>query len=180
MEKLIATIAALTIALTATAWAGELLPIEQAIDALNPRLSPRQNARYARAVFAASQETHIDPLLLVALGYRESGWRPDIERGRVRGRLGELGIMQVMPGGIALRWARGCSQSQARCSVMTGARYLAWLRDDFCPGSTWRWLAGYSRSRCLSEEESRRARDVLVARRIYCSVAADCDATWPE
>ena len=179
MERIAATIAIVIAVLATTVWAGELLPIEQQIEALNPRLGPRQIARYARAVYAASQETRIEPAILVAVGYRESGWRPDIERGRIRGRRGETGIMQVMPGGVALQWARGCRQTQARCSVRTGARYLAWLRDEVCPGSTWRWLAGYSRSRCLSEEEARRAHDVLAARRIYCSISPDCDSSWP-
>lgn len=139
-----------------------------AVSRLQPRLDADAARQWAEAIEHAARPHRLDPILIAALVMRESSYDPDVAEGRRVGSRGEVGVMQVMPGGAALLFAPPrCSQAEAWCSLATGCGYLAYQRDHACPGSTWRWVAAYGRSRCPSEAEARedtatrRARDLF-------------------
>jgi len=147
------------------AWGEEAdAPTAAVIQTLSPRVSDERADRLAVWFDESADRYLLDVRLLVALAYRESGFRA-----KAIGPTGAIGIMQTKPGGAALRWApRGCrDQYRPRCSIATGAGYLAALRDEICPGSWWRWIASYRYSRCLSEAEARRDRGARRARELY-------------
>ena len=152
-------------------------PLVAAVRQLQPALGAESVAGYAATIREAGARTDLDPLLLLAVAYRESSLHPDVARCRRTGARGEQGVMQVMPGGYALRWAPdGCDQCEPVCSIHTGARFLAALREH-CGGSTWRWVAAYGHRRCPSEERARADRSTVRARAIYQGIGGE---SWDE
>jgi hypothetical protein len=145
--------------------------LEDVLVEMQPRLTEDAVDAYARAFRKAGTESEVRPALVAVIAFRESSFFPAIAECRQLGSLGELGIMQVMPRGRALRYAPdGCrDQCRAGCSIRTGAAYLAACRD-WCPGSTWRWVAAYGRRRCPTEAEAREDRATKRAKRIWDSV----------
>jgi len=160
------------------AW-GEARPrTAVAVARLAPHLSAARAREIGGAIDAAASAAGLDPVLVAAIAARESSFRPSVLDGTVRGARGEVGIMQVLPGGAALRHApSGCDQTELACSLATGCGYLAWLRDEGCPGSQWRWVAAYGRRRCPSEAEARQDAATLRARDYYRRVGG---AAWRE
>jgi hypothetical protein len=155
----------------------------QALRELQPSVSREGAAILGREIDLAARANKLDPLLLVAIGYRESSWLRSVTLGHRRGSLGEVGAFQVH--GYGLRFAprvngKRCSQGEPACSIRTGARFLAHIRDEICQGSQWRWVAGYGRRSCPSEAQARRDKATLRARRIYCRIRSDCQARWPQ
>ena len=59
------------------------------------------DTKYRDEIVAASRRHGLDPDLVRALVFRESRFNP-----RARGSRGEVGLMQVLPGGAAADWAR--------------------------------------------------------------------------
>jgi hypothetical protein len=120
-----------------------------------------ERATELASVFQAAASRHkLDPLLLVAISFRESSLRRSVEERRKLGALGELGLMQSH--GAALRFRPAdCDRRLvgARCQVETGAAFLSEARRQ-CGGSWWRWVAAYGMRACPSEE---RARDMVGA-----------------
>lgn len=152
-------------------------PVAAAVRQLQPALGAPSVAGYATTLRDAGEHTDIDPLLLLAVAYRESSLHPDVARCRRTGARGELGLMQVMPSGYALTFAPdGCDQCDPVCSIHTGARFLASLREH-CGGSTWRWVAAYGHRRCPSEERARGDRSTVRARAIYDQIGG---SAWDE
>jgi len=130
-----------------------------------------QRANRLAAVFAEAGRRHNhDPLLLVAIAFRESSLAVDVEEHRRRGALGEGGLMQVH--GAALR-ARPhycpLPLPDAECQVQTGAAWLAYARAA-CGGSWWRWVAAYGLGACPSEERAREHAAARVAHRYYTRI----------
>jgi len=149
--------------------ANEPEPVALGIMRLQPGLDATGATAWSRAIRREANARQLDPLIVVALVMRESSFHPDVAEGRRRGRLGEVGALQVMPGGYAMRFAPpDCrDQTDARCSIATGCAYLAHLRDHACPGSTWRWVAAYRWRTCPSEDAARRDRGALRLRELY-------------
>lgn len=145
------------------------ISIESAIIVLQPRYKTSDKYKtvleLSDAFRAAGKESKIDPFLLVAISSRESSIIPGVV-----GSLGERGLMQVH--GVALS-ARPdeCSDLLASisCQVRTGARWLAWARDQ-CPGPTERWLSAYGRSRCPSLTVARNDRGVRIVKSRYIKI----------
>jgi hypothetical protein len=140
-----------------------------AVRRLQPAASEDRAAELAGVFVAAGRETNVEPLLLLAIAMRESSLHPAVEARTRRGSRGEVGLMQVHPSGPAIRLRPAdCDEDLdgARCQVRTGARFLAFVRDH-CPGSTWRWVAAYGRSRCPSETEARADRNAAIAAGYY-------------
>ena len=59
------------------------------------------DGKYSSEIAAAARKHGLDPALVRAVIYQESGFDP-----RKRGRAGEIGLMQVLPSGAAAEWAR--------------------------------------------------------------------------
>jgi membrane-bound lytic murein transglycosylase MltF len=73
-------------------------PLVAAVRQLQPALGAESVAGYAATIREAGARTDLDPLLLLAVAYRESSLHPDVARCRRTGARGEQGVMQVMPG----------------------------------------------------------------------------------
>ncbi|MCK9355618.1 MAG: hypothetical protein M0R22_00495 [Dehalococcoidia bacterium] len=158
---------------SAEAEEGESYEVIAAILALQPATTPERAARLAGIFAGAGHETRIDPLLLVAIAMRESSLREDVEQLKRLGRRGERGLLQLMPRGVALSHrpeACGPELEGAHCQVYAGAMWLAHLRDEQCPGSTWRWVAAFGWSRCPNEHEARADRNANIAASYYAQV----------
>lgn len=137
---------------------------------LQPLTIDRRAELLGAIVDSVSAQLDFDPLLIVALAFRESRWHPSIERGEKVGRHGEHGLMQVNPRNhkaIAMR-PGGCSEtlqpepgfgdsfgvSAAECQIVTGARWLAYVRE-VCPSdSPWPWVYAYKHGQCPSESRA--------------------------
>lgn len=142
-----------------------------AIMILQPNLSAKQTKNYATAFDIISKDTETDPLLLAVIAQRESSYQHNVV-----GRRGEIGLMQIMPRGVARRFSK-CDIRRPYCNIKTGARYLAFVRRE-CPGTRWRWVAAYGWSRCPSEREARRDTATQRAYNLYCSVNSKCSNIW--
>ena len=144
---------------------GGELAVRTAITTLQPRHTPEVAAAYAGLFLRAADEHELDPLLLVAIAFRESSLISG-----VRGALGERGLLQVH-GAALLGRPSECSAEllTTSCELRTGAAWLAHSRD-VCPGTMWRWVTAYGHGRCLSEAASRQTRGTAVARRYYVQV----------
>lgn len=153
--------------------------IEEVVDAivvLQPATDSPRATKLARVFVEAGQTTEVDPLLLVAIAMRESSLREDVERLERFGSRGERGLMQAHGAALRLRPERCTSDLEgAWCQVMTGARWLAYVRDR-CPGSPWRWVAAYGMSRCPTEQQAGMDASTRRARTLYARVGGD---RWP-
>ena len=134
----------------------------------------------ALAIDGAAREWDIDPMVAVAIAFRESAFASDVGHGRKRGDLGEVGWFQIYPHGAAQReCGGGCPQRESDCNTATAMCWLARRRDE-CGADPWRWVAAYGRrGRCPSARLSRTMPEVRAARDIYCRLVADCAAGWP-
>jgi len=139
----------------------------EAVETLQPAHPPAVAASWAGIFFEAGRETGIDPLLLVAIGFRESSLR-----GAVEGALGELGAMQLH--GIAtLHRPRGCDLQDIGCNVRGGAAYLQFCRAH-CNDERWSvWVGAYGMSRCPTIDEAEASRSVRRARNIYEQIGGE-------
>jgi hypothetical protein len=160
-----------------------LRAVSQGIRTLQPAADLERADTLAVVFGNAGQRNKVDPLLLVAISFRESSLLESVESRRIRGNLGELGLMQCHGKALQFRPA-DCSHHLvgARCQVETGAAYLAEARRQ-CGGSWWRWIAAYGMGHCPSESYARTVRGAQRACRYYsriggkrwsgCEVAAE-------
>jgi soluble lytic murein transglycosylase len=85
--------------------------------------------RYDSEILRVSQQYRIDPALVKAVVWRESKFNP-----RVRGRVGEIGLMQIRPG-AAQEWAQTVARQRTfsgnlfepETNLEVGAWYLSKL-----------------------------------------------------
>lgn len=136
---------------------------------LGPRPDAAGVGRLAPVFEAEAQREGVDPRLVVAVAFRESSLRA-----RAVGDAGELGIMQIKPGGQA-RWrCRGLRwRTRVRDNIRCGVRILAFARRQ-CPGRGPRaWLRIYNGTRGCGP--SRYARRVL---RILKRAGGNPRAAW--
>lgn len=100
----------------------------------------------AAVLLAEALAAGVDPALAGAVAAHESAYRQS-----AIGRHGELGVMQVLPTGRALRWCRpeladlGALRPNVRCGLKLLRRALAVCRDDW--GAA---LTHYNGGRCAS------------------------------
>jgi hypothetical protein len=140
------------------------------------------------AICAASTAYDINPLLAVAVAFRESSLLPQVGLGGRNGARGERGYFQVMPGGAAEAFRPGeCSQHEPRCNAFTALGYMASLRQQsslagYGKGGllTWVYLGAYGRSTGIpSLEEAVEFTELHRARATFCRIEEECDEVWP-
>jgi hypothetical protein len=139
--------------------------------------------RLTDAICDASSETGIDPLLALAVAFRESSLNPEVGLGKRNGKRGERGYFQVLPGSPAERFAPGkCFQHEPSCNATAALRYMKHLQGVEVCGSDdpWVWLAAYGAGRCPPAEESREWPGMKQARRLFCDLDKSCGDVWPE
>lgn len=135
--------------------------VATAIRHLQPAHGAAVAAAWGSVIWEAGVEVDIDPLLLVALAFRESS----LTEGVV-GTRGELGPMQLH--GAALRYRPGrCDPREIECSIRGGAAVLQWWRAE-CGEVPWsRWVGAYGLGRCPGIDEAEGLQSVRRARALY-------------
>jgi len=123
--------------------------------------TPALRARAATAavlIVHAAERERVDPMLLAAVVVKESSARPD-----VRGRAGEIGMGQILPGRVSRRICAGLDLWHPPDNVRCAARYLRTARET-CGGRPRDFLIWHNTGRCSGP--SRYADRVLrIARR---------------
>ena len=103
------------------------------VDGWSSRL-PAAAQAWAPAIDRAAEEAGIDPRLLAAMVWQESGFRPDAVS-----KSGAIGMTQLMPATAA---ALGVDPANPVENLRGGARYLSWTIREF--GSVELGLAAYN------------------------------------
>lgn len=136
---------------------------------------------FTDAVCTISPAHQVDPLLAVALAFRESSLLPQVGLGEKNGQRGERGYWQVMPGGKAESFVSDeCSQHTPLCNAQSAFSYLAWLRERCQSDDLWVIVGAYGRGECPNQEQAREWAEVRIARRYYCDIDSLCEQRWPE
>jgi hypothetical protein len=147
------------------------------IQKLQPRLSSRAAWNIARRIILESDANNIDPYIPASIIMRESSFNHG-----VRGKRGEVGLMQIMPSSAPLRHARSigiqCSAEDVECNIQIGIAWLAQCRVNCDTDDPWIWIAAYGMKACPSDSKARRHVSSIRARRYLCDIA-DCDSIWP-
>ena len=114
-------------------------------------------ARYATIVVEESGavQPEIDPFLVVAIIYRESSFRPNVE-----GKRGEVGLMQIFPYGALVRTInKGVTKedlADARTNVRVGVSHLLFWQNECGTDDMTVWLSAYNSGRCRPNGYGRR------------------------
>lgn len=148
------------------------MTLESAIMALQPGINSDRSSRLASIFRISGKQNGFDPKFLVSIAFRESSLVSSIEERRRFGKSrNEIGLMQCHGAALTFRPVE-CSErlEGAYCQIETGTRYLAHIRDNVCPGSTWRILAAYGHGACLSERDARNDRGVKRVMRYYKAI----------
>lgn len=95
---------------------------------------PAAGRQWADEIEAAAGEAGLDPRLLAAMVWQESGFNPD-----AISPSGAIGLTQLMPATAA---GLGVDPGNAVENLVGGARYLSWAIDEF--GSIELGLAAYN------------------------------------
>jgi hypothetical protein len=103
-----------------------------------------QALKLTPVIVAESRAVRIDPLLVAVIISLESSFRHD-----VKGDIGEVGMMQVVPGGVC---ARGHDLTTPAGQIKAGVHCLK-LSRDVCGNDLTRILTMYASGRCVSKSK---------------------------
>lgn len=159
--------------------------IHTAIVKLHPNIDTERSRNLSKIIDEHARFTNTPhPNFIVAIIERESSFSRQVEIGAQYGRNGDIGLMQVMPRGVAIQHMRqsrnDCDQTDANCNIMTGAMWLQEVREQCNNEDPWVWMAAYGTNYCPSSKAARRFRSAKNARRIFCKITDDCETHWPE
>jgi len=119
--------------------------VAEIIGEVNEILTPEEVEEISQAIVHSAVAANVDPLLLTAMAITESRCRPEI-----RGRSGEYGMLQVMPG--TGKWIAGKlgyedwspeDMMDIRMNIEFSAYYLKVVTREF--GSTVKGVLAYNR-----------------------------------
>jgi len=115
---------------------------------------------YAQVIVEESQavQPEIDPFLVVAIIFRESSFRR-----KVKGKRGEVGLMQVMPRGTLTRSITTDDLTDVRANVRVGVGHLRYWQQE-CGGDMELWLSAYNAGKCKTTFYGR------SVRKLYCKI----------
>jgi len=157
--------------------------LQEAIAELQPWYRQEGNdralSRITEIISQAALENDIDPILAAAIAMRESSLMISVGEGA----LGEVGLFQVMPRGIARQVCpRRCDIRRPACNADTALCYLSFLRDYCGPQDTWIWMGAYGMSRCPTSEEARRMVFTRRTRNFVTQVVGEryTNEIWPD
>lgn len=152
--------------------------IARGIRLLQPTTDADRSTELSEVFLNAGKRNKLDPLLLVAISFRESSLLPSVENRRKLGTLGEYGLMQTHGAAINFRpvdcnhhllpvdGPMGKNASKAYCQVETGSAYLSHARKQ-CGGTWSRWIAAYGMGQCPTDRYAKTTRGVQRAYKYY-------------
>jgi soluble lytic murein transglycosylase-like protein len=102
----------------------------------------------------------IDPFLVVAIAYKESSFRA-----KIKGKRGEVGLMQVLPNGALTRTISKQPQLlDVRSNIRVGIGHLNYWQNKCGEKKMDVWISAYNAGRCTKTDYAKRIR------RVYCKV----------
>jgi len=120
-----------------------------------------QAEEYARIITEESQaiQPEVDPFLVVAIIFRESSFRP-----KVKGKRGEVGLMQILPRGTLTRSITKDDLTNVRANIRVGVGHLQYWRETCGDDDLDLWLSAYNAGKCKRTGYGKRIR------RLYCQI----------
>ena len=104
-------------------------------------------------------QPEIDPFLVVAIIFRESSFRR-----KVKGKRGEIGLMQVMPRGTLTRSITKDDLTDVRANVRVGVGHLHYWQEECGSDDMVLWLSAYNAGKC------KRTFYGKSVRKLYCKI----------
>ncbi len=102
----------------------------------------------------------MDPFLVVAVAFRESSFRE-----KVKGKRGEVGLMQVLPYGALTRTITKESKPiEVRANIRIGIGHLNYWQKKCGDKDMATWISAYNIGRCTKTDYAKRIMSV------YCKV----------
>ncbi len=116
---------------------------------------------YAMIIVEETQAVQppIDPFLVVAIIFKESSFRA-----KIKGKKGEVGLMQIMPRGTLTRSITKESMTDVRSNIRVGVGHLHYWQDRCGADDMDVWLSAYNAGKCKRTKYARRVR------RLYCKI----------
>jgi len=110
-------------------------------------------AQYAAIVIEESQavQPEVDPFLVVAIIYRESSFRAE-----VRGKRGEVGLMQILPLGTLTRSITKDDLTDVRTNIRVGINHLVYWQSECGADRTLVWVSAYNSGKCRANGYGKR------------------------
>ncbi|MDD5305952.1 MAG: transglycosylase SLT domain-containing protein [Deltaproteobacteria bacterium] len=105
-----------------------------------------------------TRDPEIDPFLVVAIIFRESSFRAE-----VKGKHGEVGLMQVMPLGTLTRTITKDSSTDVRANIRAGIGHLRYWQAE-CGSDMLTWVSAYNAGKCIKTGYGRR----IIS--LYCNL----------
>ncbi len=117
--------------------------------------------KYATIIVEESQAVQppIDPFLVVAIIFKESSFRAQI-----KGKKGEVGLMQIMPRGTLTRSITKESLTDVRPNIRVGVGHLHYWQERCGSNNTDIWLSAFNAGKCKRTKYAKRVR------RLYCKI----------
>lgn len=100
---------------------------------------------YAQIIVEESQavQPEVDPFLIVAIAFRESSFRA-----KVKGKRGEVGLMQIMPRGALTRTITKEDLTDVRANIRVGIGHLHYWQEECGHDDIELWLSAYNAGKC--------------------------------
>ena len=121
---------------------------------------------YAAIIVEESQAVSppIDPFLVVAVAFKESSFRA-----KVKGKRGEVGLMQILPQGALTRTItrhrkREKTLMEVRSNIRIGIGHLSYWQERCGEDRMDVWLSAYNSGKCKATSYARRIR------KVYCKI----------
>lgn len=108
--------------------------------------SSHERAREYAAIIVEetqSSDPRIDPFLVVAIVFKESSFRA-----KVKGKRGEVGLMQILPRGSYTQSIAKDSIADARENIRIGVAHLRYWLKECGTDDTAVWLSAYNSGKC--------------------------------
>ncbi len=110
-------------------------------------------------------QPEVDPFVVTAIIFRESSFRA-----KVKGKRGEVGLMQIMPRGTLTRSITKADLKDARPNIRVGVGHLHYWQEECGADDMELWLSAYNSGKCNRNSYGRRVR------RLYCRIKpGGCD-----
>ena len=117
--------------------------------------------KYAAIIVEESQAVQppIDPFLVAAIIFKESSFRAN-----VKGKKGEVGLMQVMPRGALTRAITSERMTDVRSNIRVGIGHLHYWQERCGIDDMDLWISAYNLGRCKRTKYAKRIK------RLYCKI----------
>jgi soluble lytic murein transglycosylase-like protein len=116
---------------------------------------------YAQIIVEESQavQPEVDPFLVVAIIFRESSFRA-----KIKGKRGEVGLMQIMPRGTLTRTITKQNLTDVRANVRVGIGHLHYWQEECGSDDMVLWVSAYNAGKCKKTYYGR------GVRKLYCKI----------